>query len=247
MRRSCSLNVVGLFLFVVSTTCWSKGQTIRIEIDGDGLTAPIVITDPDILRQFSIWNGPGVGTRGPDGVPNPPAYLDPNKPAGRFIDWPRDRASNKPSGLQRLEVNFFIGIPTQPNGARPHVVAYEPDPSESRGFIYLPRWRNNHISHGVEGNWFHASDRWNKLIAPIIAQQTDRTSEPLQPRMKNCVAGHGSLEPDGTIKFVLVDKHGKQTSRWRFETSTQRYESVREYIGSVEPGTDFELSCWPPR
>ena len=67
-------------------------------------------------------------------------------------------AAEKPPALQRVEVTFYVGEPGKLNIARKYVFAYEIDTAE-RGYIYLPRWKNSLISHGVEGNWFaHLSD-----------------------------------------------------------------------------------------
>ena len=114
MERFPLVLAIGVLLLAQSASSWSKGQTTRIEIDGDGLSAPIVIADPDILNKFSIWNGPGVSTRGPDGVTHPPAYMNPDNTSGRFIDWPRGIATDPPAAMQRLEVTFFIGGPRGP-------------------------------------------------------------------------------------------------------------------------------------
>ena len=190
---------------------------------GDYLLAPIEITVPDTLNQFNIWNGPGVNTRGPDGVPNPPAYLDPNRSAGRFIDWPKGMAAERPSGLQRLEVTFYIGVPREPNTAHKYVFAYEIDTSGSRGYIYLPRWKNELISHGIEGNWLYASEQWNELIMPIVAQHSTQSPVSVERGMLNCIVGKGSITADGTIEFYLLDEHGNKIGHYRYETATPGY------------------------
>jgi hypothetical protein len=247
MKRFWSLIMTTLLLLVVPTASWSKGQTIRIEIAGDGLTDPIVITDPELLSQFNIWNGPGVSVRGPDGVPYPPAHLDPNQSGGRFIDWPRGIVQERPSGLQRLEVSFFVAVPRRPGEERSYIVAYEVDTSELRGFIFLPMWMNNLISHGAEGNWFFATERWNEIIGPIIAKQTKNLTAPTERGNLSCVAGHGSLSQDGTIEFKLFDDDGRNISHWRYETSSEGYDNLLDHIGDVEPGEEIEVSCWPAR
>ncbi len=246
MRRQNIAPIVFISLLAISATVWSKGLTIRIAIAGDDLSAPIEITDQDILNQFSIWNGPGVSTSGPDGVPHPPAYLDPKRSVGRFIDWPKGMAAERPSGLQRLEVTFYIGIPREPNTARKYVFAYEVDSADSRGYIYLPRWKNNLISHGVEGHWFYASERWDELVMPIVAQLSQH-SPSFVKRSKSCKVGNGSLKTDGTIEFVLLDEHGNKMSRRRYEPTTHKYQSVKDHIGNVQPGEEIEISCWPAR
>ncbi len=66
MIRTIKDVVVLLLILTIPVTTWSKGEIIKIEIEGNNLSSPIEITDPDIVRQFSIWTGPGVSTRGPD-------------------------------------------------------------------------------------------------------------------------------------------------------------------------------------
>jgi len=66
MIRTIKDVVVSLLILTIPVTTWSKGEIIKIEIEGNNLSSPIEITDPDIVRQFSIWTGPGVSNRGPD-------------------------------------------------------------------------------------------------------------------------------------------------------------------------------------
>ncbi len=247
MRRSNIALMTCVSLLTVPTTVWSKGQTIKIIIEGDALSAPVEITNPAILGQFNIWNGPGVSTSGPDGVPHLPAYLDPDKSAGRFIDWPRGIATDRPSKLQRLEVTFYVGVPREPKASRKYIFTYEVDASALQGYIYLPRWMNNLIAHGIEGKWLYSSARWNEIIAPIVAKQTIDLPPTSVRGNLNCIAGHGSFGEDGTIEFMRFNDDGIKISHWRYETSTEGYESVRKHIGDVEPGDDIEVSCWPPR
>lgn len=247
MRKQNITLIVCISILLVSVPAWSKGRTIKIVIEGDNLSGAVEITDPDILTQFSIWNGPGVESRGPDGVPHPPAHLNRKQSFGRFIDWPAGKAMRRPPGLQRLEVSFFVGVPREKDTSRRYVVAYEVDNMDSRGYIYLPRWKNDLIYHGVEGNWFYASERWNELIMPIVALYSKRSPVVSEEGDIGCKVGEGSLMADGTIEFVLTDDDGKKSSRWRYETSMQEYQSVKEHIGNVQVGEQIRISCWPAR
>lgn len=238
---------IATLLILAASASWSKSQNLRIEIVGDGLSETIVITDPEILGLFNIWNGPGVVARGPDGMPYPPAHLDLNESDGRFVDWPRGMATERPSGLQRLEVTFVVGAPGRPDVEGSYVVAYEVDSRDSSGFVYLPMWTNDLIRHGVEGNWFHATGRWNEAIAPVVASHTGVLRAPSERENLSCVVGHGSLRVDGVVEFTLVDEHGAKTSRWRYGPGSERYDEVRDHIGDVERGEETEISCWPPR
>jgi hypothetical protein len=234
-------------LLTVPTLAWSKGQTIKIVIAGDNLTAPIEITDPEVLSQFSIWNGPGVGKRDPLEKPDLSAYVEPEGSVGRFIDWPNGYVTERPRQLQRLEVTFFVGVPREPGNTRKFIFAYEIDWKNERGFIFLPMWKNDLIWHGVELNWLYAHSRWNEAIMPIVAQHSVEDPQINGQNELNCTVGEGSLHADGTIEFQLIDEAGNRWSRWRYDKSTQWYEKVRHHIGDVEPGEEITISCWPAR
>lgn len=176
MRKTNPALVVCLAILAIPITGWSKGETQKIEIKGDDLNSPIEITDPNIVSSFNIWNGPGVSTRGPDGVPHPPAYLNPNKTAGRFIDWPKGTVEQRPDGLKSYEVKFHIaGRESETGVIGTYQVIYRFNPSVPQGYMYLPTGRERSantglIAHGVEGAWFYASASWEELVRPIICK-----------------------------------------------------------------------------
>lgn len=173
MRLSDTV-VIFLALLTLPAVAWPKGETTRIEIAGGDLASPIEINDPAIVSKFSIWNGPGVSTSGPDGVPHPPAYLDPNRSAGRFIDWPKGIVKERPASLRRYQVTFQIAGPVNSEGSfENYRFLYEFGPHSELGFMYLPDFsdvelRNGLIYHGVEGNWFYSSESWETLVRPVI-------------------------------------------------------------------------------
>jgi len=247
MLRTYFALITCICLLAISTVVWPKGQTVKIVIEGDELSVPIEITDPDILNQFSIWNGPGVGGRDLNVAPDLIAYKEQGGSVGRFIDWPKGIVADRPSKLQRLEVTFHVGVPREPGADRQFVVAYEIDSKNELGYIFLPRWKNDLISHGVEGNWFYAHERWNELIAPMVAKHSAHPSVSAERGRLKCKVGEGSLRADGTIEFILLDDYGNKMSRWRYEASMEQYQSVKEHIGDAEPGEEIEISCWPPR
>lgn len=244
MKRSRFVAVMSILLLASATTGWSKGQITRIVIAGDYLTDPIEITDPEILDKFSIWNGPGVGMPDPESKPNLSAYVEPSGSAGWFIDWPKGFATDRPGDLQRLQVTFYVGVPREPASSREFVFAYELDPENGRGFIYLPQWKNDLIWHGVELHWLYAHRQWDAVVMPLVAE---RTLDSAGRSQLDCKVGEGSIDPDGTIEFVLINESGEKTSRWRYEPSTEGYRRVKKHIGAVEPVENIEISCWPPR
>ena len=173
IMRPNNAAMISVAILALPILVWSKGETIQIDIDGGGLALPIEITDPDIVSKFNIWNGPGVSTS-TYGVPDPPAYLDPNRPAGRFIDWPKCIVETRPEDLDRYQVAFQIASRgNAPHSIQSYRVMYEFGPNSDQGYIYLPdfsdpNYRNGLIYHGVEGNWFYSSASWEALVRPII-------------------------------------------------------------------------------
>ena len=224
----------------------AKGPTLRIEILGDGLQSPIVITDPDILGQFSIWNGPGVSMSGPDGeLVSLHTDTDREVLDRRFIDWSRGVVKDRPHNLQRVFVTFVIDSARQPGQTRQHQLVYEF--AEAEGYIYLPMWRNSLISHGVEGNWMYSTRSWNSVIGSLIINNTLKELLLAERTDPECIVGPAKFLEDGVIEFRYLDENGNKTSYWRYENSTPGYSKVRSHIGEIQHGTSFDLSCWPPR
>ena len=155
---------------VASEPASAKSGIIRIEISGGSLDSPLEITDPQIVRQFSIWVGPGVR------INDQPAHLDPNNTRGMFIDWPKGMAATHPTGLERYDITFHLDFSAAPNAVqRTYLVRYEFDPSTAGGYIYLPGPSDEgfgmnvySIIHGAEGSWFYSTPAWEKLVRPLV-------------------------------------------------------------------------------
>ena len=159
---------VFIFLSLTPLMALSKGLTTRILITGPGLDGTLAIKSPEIVDRFHIWNGPGVGAS-VNGIPLPPVHLDPNKPEGRFIDWPRGMATQPPES-PRYEVSFYCD-----NRGESDRFCYRVNyaAGEEGGYIYVPKWSDpgadaNNITHGVEGNWFYSTVAWEDLVRPLL-------------------------------------------------------------------------------
>jgi hypothetical protein len=144
----------------------AKANLSKIVVRSEGLSTPLEITDPSVLRSFTIWYGPGVRMN------SEPNYLDPEKPGPTFIDWIRKGSTERPGGLVRHEVVFVM---ERPGVRAEYVVQYEFKPGAEGGYIYLPGRGDPHgpenvrlIFHGVEGQWFHSSALWEKLVRPRV-------------------------------------------------------------------------------
>jgi len=162
--------LIGLMLLSnAASLAWAKGATTQIVIDGALLSSPVEISDPDIAGNFHVWNGPGVW------VNDQSVHRDPANLAHSVINWAKEAASDRPEGLESYEVTLVIEGRESPG--RRYVVTYEFDPATPGGYIYLPRLASNTslIWHGVEGNWFSASEAWERMIRPVI--EDARTSE----------------------------------------------------------------------
>jgi hypothetical protein len=143
----------------------AKGETVRVIIKGGDLPKPIEITDPEIAGRFQVGAGPGTFIQMPDGTRK--AF------AGQslIVDWDRGVA-DPPKNVKIYDV---LIVTTRSNPGT-YIVHYCIDPSTNQGYVYLPgmadpEYHDNTwlIRRGIEGNWFHAWDVWEKLANPLIA------------------------------------------------------------------------------
>jgi hypothetical protein len=164
-----------LILAGFSATLAGKGSTSRISISGGDLASSLEIRDPRIVEQFQIWTGPGtqtcLGGRGNcvEGT------------EGFIVNWSAGPVVvEKPSGLQRYEISFFVvdeRFPGQTHHEEvAYVVLYEYDPARWQGFVYLPgqgdQWytlNSRSIYRRLEGNWFRATRAWQDVVVPLIS------------------------------------------------------------------------------
>jgi hypothetical protein len=219
-------SVIALFPLAVS----AKGETTRIVIAGDGLSSPIDITERSIVEAFSIWNGPGVRVNGWQLTENT---------SDAFIDWLRGAIVTRPLNMRRFEASLYVGSHDR------YVVAYEVDLQERHGYVYLPQWKNDLITHDVEGNWFFATKPWDDVMIPLIIRHT--SPEPGPHGSLDCTIGTGVLNPDGIIELNLVDDDGKRAGLFRYAPTMVQYSSVRAFLPSMVPGEKVSVSCWPSR
>jgi hypothetical protein len=180
MMKATFQGLIGIaFALGISTVVSAKGETTRITISGSNLANPIEITDAGVVRQFQVWSGPGTsvctGNHG-DCV---------NGTEGFIADWLSGAAADRPSGLQRYEVSFYVND-ARATGSQPgperlaYVVSYEYDARTSRGYVYLPgkddRWYPLNaatIYRDREGTWFHATRAWQDAVVPLVSNATE--------------------------------------------------------------------------
>ena len=152
--------VFGAILLFVGHLAWAKGVTVRITVNGPSLEEPLQITDPGVVREFSIWSGPNSRWRFRAGTTKTDysrIYID--FPGG-IVDAPEDTLY--------FNVEFHIArTPADEPDTATYKVRYAINPARAGGYFYLPNG-NPFIHHGVEDNWFRSTESWENLVRPII-------------------------------------------------------------------------------
>ena len=163
VKRRLSVLII-LLLLAIPAELFAKAETSKIIIKGIDLSAPIDITDPKTLANFSVWTGTGTGCTGDCSPPSPESFI---------VDWSQPVAHH-PSGLHRYEVSFYAKMPDE---RLIYVVFYEYDPATGHGYVYFPGrtedWYRLNVStilHGVEGKWFRAWSVWDGVARPLITE-----------------------------------------------------------------------------
>ncbi len=167
MSRSAKAFAV-LFALVLMSSASAKSVIVKIVVQGDALTEPLIITDEHVIEQFSIWSGPNSRSRR-KGEAWEIDY------SGAFIDFSAGMADSRPSGLTQFEVEFHLA--ESRIGAyldETYDVRYAMNPAKPGGYFYLPIG-NPYIYHGVEGNWLHSTEHWEELLRPAIQDRLGRT------------------------------------------------------------------------
>jgi hypothetical protein len=85
-------------LVLISTTVVlvAKGPTAKITITGASLQSPVEISDPDVLKDFNVWSGPGTFANDVEGTD------------GFIVDWASGAVPDPPNGLPTFEVSFYV-------------------------------------------------------------------------------------------------------------------------------------------
>ena len=164
--------LAAILLVFLPAPASAKGKTVKITIEGGSLRAPIVITDAQTLAPFNIWSGPGTSC---SQSPNLPSDPDPNVKdyAPSFVvDWSQGMIGEPSPALPRYKVLFWA---SNNPGKLAYLVTYVFDPSNKRGYIYLPGQNDDgfltdtgSVYREIEGNWFRAWNAWDKVAAPLL-------------------------------------------------------------------------------
>jgi hypothetical protein len=163
MKRLISAAVALLVIFSTTTLVLAKGPTTRITITGAGLQSVVEINDPEVLKNFNVWSGPGTFANGVEGT------------EGFIVDWASGALTDRPNGLRAFEVSFFVKYAKRPFSEQTdqlaYIVSYAVDPVTGQGYVYLPgksdesyRLNTKAIHRGHEGKWFRANAAWQTAV-----------------------------------------------------------------------------------
>ena len=167
MKRVISRSFCLLVVFSATIVGFAKGTTTKIIITGAELQSPIEITDPDVLKDFNVWSGPGTFVNGVEGKD------------GFIVDWASGAVTNRPNGLRAFELSFYVRYTNRPfpeqTDQLAYIVSYAVDPATGQGYVYLPgksdqpyRLNTKAIYRGREGNWFQANAAWQSAFREVV-------------------------------------------------------------------------------
>jgi hypothetical protein len=167
MKRTISAAFCLLVICSVTAVVSAKGTTTKITITGAGLQSPVEIGDPEVLKNFNVWSGPGTFTNGVEAT------------EGFIVDWASGAVTDRPSGLRTFELSFYVRYANRPFSEQTdqlaYIVAYAVDPATGQGYVYLPgksdkyyRLNTRAIYRGREGNWFRANAAWQTAFRNVV-------------------------------------------------------------------------------
>ena len=164
--KQFSLGLLLVCLVTLQESAWpgAWGRTFAIEVHGDALAKPLVITDPSTVDELSFWVGPGTGYS---------EFMGPVNLELSIVAWDRGEATKRPKGLASYEIHFLLEPRDDPPA---YIVLYEPDSDNNSGYIYYPAKSGSIVAHGVSGTWRYASLRWNERVGAAISEHLQEYS-----------------------------------------------------------------------
>ena len=167
MKRVISAAFCLLVILTATALVFAKGATTKIRITGAELQSPVEISDPEVLKNFNVWSGPGTFANGVEGT------------EGFIVDWASGAVTDRPNGLRTFELSFYVRYANRPFSEQTdqlaYIVAYAVDPVSGQGYVYLPgrsdepyRLNTKAIHRGREGNWFRANAAWQTTFRTFV-------------------------------------------------------------------------------
>jgi len=158
---------------------FAKGTTTKVVITSAELQSPIEIGDPEVLKNFNVWSGPGTFSNDVEGN------------EGFIIDWASGVVTERPNGLRKFELSFYVRYANRPFGEQTdqlaYVVSYSVDPATGQGYVYLPgkadepyRLNTKAIYRGREGKLVPCNGRVAERVQEGRSRLALTISRPLQ-------------------------------------------------------------------
>lgn len=176
MKRIVAFYVVYLFL-AVPVSLLAKAPTLKIVVQGDGLTTPIQITDRNVLADFQVFSGKG--TYANEARLEEPSFI---------IDWSRGSTVEPPESLPRYEILFYVD---RHHERLTYAVSYVFDAATGEGYVYLPGKNDKNyalnvhtITRRVEGKWFHSWTKWDSVAQQRIQSRRRQESTTTASRVE---------------------------------------------------------------
>ena len=127
MKQGMAVAFALLVILSATTLLFAKGVTTKITITSSELPRSIEISDPEVLKHFNVWSGPGTFANGVEGN------------EGFIVDWALGAITERPSGLRSFEVSFFVRYANRPFSEQTdqlaYIVSYAVDPTTGQGYV----------------------------------------------------------------------------------------------------------------
>lgn len=195
----------------------AKAPTVRISVDGGGLTSPIDITDGELLDRTSAWGS-------------------------EFLDRSNSPLKRAPAADDTYEVSLYSQFADN-HIRKTCVFYYRPGTSAGAGAIYLPGSGvlsilnfGTVIREGLDGNWSHANPTWEALLKARIAAGR-RGQSVVSPT----IAVEQWTKPQAGWLYILdarSERHPDETRIWLLNPDSKKI------MGAIRAGyePDFALS-----
>jgi len=104
MKRVIAAAFSLLIVFSATILVFAKGTTTKVMITSTELQSPIEISDPEVLKHFNVWSGPGTFSNDVEGN------------EGFIVDWASGVVTERPKGLRTFELSFYVRYANRPFG-----------------------------------------------------------------------------------------------------------------------------------
>ena len=158
-------------LLLCASLCAAKSQITRIEVFRDG--AQLLGIEGPATGGLNFWSGPGTGG----------AEAGMSSHSNDIADWKHGAVAPPADGVPVYKVVFLCEAcePARKDAWRCYGVRYAPGARRAPGLIQVPAAGDAEfplnvqtIFRGIEGQWFHASAKWEEIVGAAIEDAVAR-------------------------------------------------------------------------